>query len=130
MPQKVLNEYDVMALSDTVKRKEPLDAAHWDKSNEKKIFNFHSRGSVLTRKLDFVYLTLNQGGKIFSEDTVNVESLISLRQIFIANFIDFKKWVVSSALSYGTLFDFLRQRVLSTRYIARASEAGSIDSGG
>jgi hypothetical protein len=53
-------------------------AAQRDKSNEKIIFNVHPRGSVLERKLDFVHFTLKQGGKIFSGDTVNVESLISL----------------------------------------------------
>ncbi len=57
----------------------------------KNIHNFHRRGSVLTRKIDFMYLTLKQGGKIFCEDTVNVESHISLGRIFIPNFIDFKK---------------------------------------
>ncbi len=56
----------------------------------KQVFNFYPRGSVLTRKLDCVHFTLNQGGKIFFEDTVNVESLISLRRIFTPNFIDFK----------------------------------------
>jgi hypothetical protein len=67
-------------------------SAQQDKSNEKRIFNFHPRESVETRDTHFMYLTLNQGGKIFFEDTVNVESQISLRQTFIPNFISFKKY--------------------------------------
>ncbi len=46
MLSKVSNENDAVAFGDTAKRKKPLDAAHWDKSNEKKIFNFYSRGSA------------------------------------------------------------------------------------
>jgi hypothetical protein len=66
-----------------------------EKLIEKRIFNFHPRESVETQNIHFMYLTLKQGGKIFSGDTVNVESLISLGRIFIPNFIDFKKYEFS-----------------------------------
>ncbi len=59
-----------------------------DGLNKHNIFYFYPRESGKTRQTRF---TLNQGGKIFFENTVITESLTSLGRTSPPNFIDFKK---------------------------------------